>query len=199
MPTRKPLRVLRVYHAGRDPRHRARERALTAAGVDVTLIVPAGWPGAGNEVTLSAEPFPVIELDVRRGGDVNRHSFRQPLESLIRSLQPDLLDVHEEPVSVAARQWLRAAPTNLPIVMYTAQNIDKRFPPPFCWYERRALTRVSALYPCSSQAAAVARGKGFGGTIEVLPLAYDDAAFALGTQSLDADEIVLGLFGKSVV
>jgi glycosyltransferase involved in cell wall biosynthesis len=82
--------------------------------------------------------------------------------------------------------------------MYTAQNIDKRYPPPYAQYERSAHRRVAALYPCSRQAAAVARGKGFGGLIQVLPLGYDDKLIRPGEQSPADDEIVLGLFGRLV-
>jgi glycosyltransferase involved in cell wall biosynthesis len=82
--------------------------------------------------------------------------------------------------------------------MYTAQNIDKRFPPPFSSYERKALARVSALYPCSHQAASVARGKGFSGLIDVIPLGFDPSLFRVGDQSLSDSEFVLGLFGRLV-
>jgi len=40
------LRVLRIFHAGRNPAHRARDRALLAAGVDVVYVVPRTWPEA---------------------------------------------------------------------------------------------------------------------------------------------------------
>jgi glycosyltransferase involved in cell wall biosynthesis len=192
------MRVLRVYHAGRDRAHRARDRALAAMGIDLTLVVPSHWSGEGNESTLSEEPFTVVELDVTRSGDVNRHAPREPLHDVVRSLAPDVLDIHEEPVSLAARQWLAAAPADLPIVMYTAQNVDKRFPPPFSRYERTAYRRATALYPCSRQAASVARGKGFAGAIEVLPLGYDDSEFHPGSQALDTEEVVLALVGRLV-
>ena len=109
-----------------------------------------------------------------------------------------MLDIHEEPFSIAARQWLRAAPPDLPTVMYTAQNIDKRFPPPFSGYECKALARVSGLYPCSRQAGSVARGKGFSGLIDVIPLGFDPSLFWVGRQSLTDSELVLGLFGRLV-
>lgn len=194
------MNVLRAYHAGRSPAHRARERALAAAGVDVTLAVPEQWTEGGAEAILSYEDFPILELPVRRPNDVNRHSYADPtaIARLIRDLTPEVLDIHEEPFSVAARQWLAAAPPDLPVVMYTAQNVDKRLPPPFAQYERVAHRRVAALYPCSLQAASVARGKGFAGPIEVLPLGYDDTLFHPGSQSLDDDELVLGLFGRLV-
>jgi glycosyltransferase involved in cell wall biosynthesis len=166
----------------------------------VTLVVPAVWPEGGGEKTLSAEDFRMVELPVQRAGDVNRHASRDPreLRRLIDELKPDVLDLHEEPFSVAARQWLAAAPSELPLVMYTAQNVDKRYPPPFSIYERRAHRRVAALYPCSRQAASVARGKGFAGLIDVIPLGYDPGLFDEGTQSLDDDELVLALFGRLV-
>ena len=194
------MRVLRVYHAGRDAAHRLRERALVAAGVEVVLAVPAHWPESGSEDVLSDEPFRVVELDVRRPGDVNRHTHASDAEvrALLDAVRPDVLDLHEEPVSLVARQWLRAAAPDLPVVLYTAQNLDKRFPPPFAAYERAALARAAALYPCSRQAASVARGKGFAGRIDVLPLGFDPSVVTPGTQSADDAELVLGLVGRMV-
>jgi glycosyltransferase involved in cell wall biosynthesis len=194
------LRVLRVYHGGRNPSHRARERALRAAGVDLTLVVPVAWPENQGEARLADEDFPIVELAVARPGDVNRHAYQtqQALSGLIERVKPDVLDVHEEPFSVATRQWLAAAAAGLPVVIYTAQNLDKRFPPPYSTYEHRAHARVSALYPCSAQAASVARGKGFAGLIDVLPLGYDPTVFSKGSQAVDDNEMVLGLFGRLV-
>src|ERR1039458_3174171 len=193
------IRVLRVYHGGRHPQRRARERALQAVGVEVTLAVPSQWPETGHESELPPEPFRIVELPVKRPGDVNRHAYvaEGDLRRLLADTHPDVLDIHEEPFSVAARQWLRAA-AELPVVTYSAQNVDKRFPPPFSRFEAAALRRVAAFYPCSRQAASVLRGKGFSGRIEVLPLGYDDAVFRFGAQSLDADEIVLVLVGRLV-
>jgi glycosyltransferase involved in cell wall biosynthesis len=194
------LRSLRVYHGGRDRSDQARERALTASGIDLALAVPVSWPETTRHVTDFSEKVQVFQFDVSRSGDVNRHAYRDlgEIKTVIARLELDVLDVHEEPFSVASRQWLAAAPPDLPVVMYTAQNVDKRFPPPFAQYEHAAYRRVSALYPCSSQAASVARGKGFAGLIDVLPLGFDDAVFTPGSQSADADEIVLAIAGRLV-
>lgn len=193
------LRVLRVYHAGRDPGHRRRERALLAAGVDLTLVVPRVWPDAGSKEVLSEEPFEVVELEVQRAGDVNRHRYgsTDALRTVLARVRPDLLDLHEEPFSSVCRQWLQVA-GRTPVVAYTAQNVDKRFPPPFAQYETAALRRVQGLYPCSRQAASVARGKGFAGLIDVLPLGYDETAWSPGSQSANDPEVVLGLVGRLV-
>ena len=162
------MKVTRIYHAGRDAAHRKRDRALVDAGVDLTLIVPKHWPGP-DEVT--DETFRIIELEVHRPGDVNRHSYHDP-EALREAIgRPDVVDVHEEPFSSVTHQILGLLSPEQTVVSYTAQNIDKRFPPPYALWERRTLGRVSGLYPCSRQAASVAVGKGFGGAVRVLPLA----------------------------
>ena len=100
---------------GAEPSHRARERALATAGVDVTLVVPAAWPEGGDD-PFSNEPFRILELPVNRAGDVNRHAYadHRALARLVRDVAPDVLDIHEEPFSVAARQWLAAAPRRSP-------------------------------------------------------------------------------------
>jgi glycosyltransferase involved in cell wall biosynthesis len=148
---------------------------------------------------VTDEPFPVLELEVLRPGDVNRHSYRDrtALAALVDRCDPDVIDIHEEPFSLAARQWLAAAGTR-PVVMYTAQNIDKRFPPPFAQYEQQALNRTTALYPCSRQAAAVARGKGFDGLIEVLPLGIDREAFHADGRPPASETFTMMLVGRMV-
>ena len=189
------MRVLRIYHAGRDPSSRARDRALVRAGAEVILVVPRSWPGPDDG--LQDESFPIIELDVTRPGDVNRHRWRGDLAAVLHRSAPDVVDIHEEPVSLAARQWL-AASAGRPVVMYTAQNLDKRWPPPFAGYERSALRSVSGFYACSRQAASVLRGKGFAGPIHVLPLGVDPTVFSRGDQRLPTAEVVLLLAGRLV-
>nr|WP_231134661.1 glycosyltransferase [Motilibacter deserti] len=193
---------MRFYHSGRDAAHRLREAALVEASVDLTLVVPARWEESGAQEVLPALPFDVVELPVTRPGDVNRHRYDVPehrLRGLLRDVAPDVVDIHEEPVSAVAAQLLPLVPERTPVCMYTAQNLDKRFPPPFARWERRALARADGLYPCSAQAAAVARGKGYSGRVEVLPLGYDDRALSPGSQALGkGQERVLALVGRLV-
>jgi glycosyltransferase involved in cell wall biosynthesis len=138
-------------------------------------------------------------MPVRRPGDVNRHTYREPqrIRELIDERQPDVVDLHEEPFSSAAHQLLRVIPDRLPVVSYAAQNIDKRFPPPFAQWERRALARIQGIYPCSRQAASVVVGKGFRGTVRVLPLGVP-LQLTRGRQRLPAEPVELLLVGRLV-
>lgn len=190
------MRVLRVYHAGRDAAHRERDRALVRAGIDLALVVPAEWPGPDK---LGDEPFEVVELAVHRAGDVNRHTYvdASRIGDLVRRLRPDVVDLHEEPFSSVVHQLLRTLPPDQAVVSYAAQNIDKRFPPPFAQWERAALGRIGGLYPCTRQAASVAVGKGFGGAVRVLPLAPPLEVTA-GSQPAPAGSLAMLLVGRLV-
>ena len=194
------MKVLRVYHAGRDAAHRLRELALHQAGVDVTLVVPSRWDEGGAQRDLPETPYRIVELPVRRTGDVNRHRYAddERVSALVQSLKPDVLDLHEEPFSAVCRQWLEATPRTTPVVAYSAQNIDKRFPPPFAQWERAALRRLAGLYPCSRQAASVLRGKGFAGRLEILPLGIDTTRLTAGSQRHDDPTWTLLLVGRLV-
>ncbi|MHA3704355.1 glycosyltransferase family 4 protein [Jatrophihabitans sp. YIM 134969] len=190
--------VLRFFHAARDPDHRARDRALAALGVRVVLVVPDRWPGGGD--TGTAEPFEVVELPVLRPGNVNNHRFRDPdaLRRVLDRVRPDLVDVQAEPFGAVTHQVLSVLDAGQTVVGYTAQNIDKRFPPPFAGWERAALRRLDGLYPCSRQAASVARGKGFAGPVRVLPYGVEPTTMHAGGQRHDDDVFVLGLAGRLV-
>ena len=194
------VQVLRVYHGGRDPSHRARDRALVEAGIELTTVVPAQWSEGGAEQRIGPEPFDVVELPVRRSGDINRHRYADPsaLSALVARVQPDLVDLHEEPFAAVTRQWLGVVPASIPVVSYTAQNIDKRWPPPFAQWETAALRRLSGIYPCSRQAASVVRGKGFPGLLEVLPLGVDVTMLHPGHQRHDDPVWTLLLVGRLV-
>ena len=52
----------------------------------------------------------------------------------------DVLDIHEEPCSIAAGRdasaRARCVGCACPFVLYSAQNIDKRYPVPFRWIEK---------------------------------------------------------------
>src|ERR1700683_3902923 len=97
------IRVLRVYHAGRSYEQRARERVLAASGIQLQLVVPSAWSRDDTTSPISEIGYGVTELAVKRPGDVNRHAYldTKSLVRLISEIQPDVLDLHEEPFSIA--------------------------------------------------------------------------------------------------
>jgi glycosyltransferase involved in cell wall biosynthesis len=162
----------------------------------VLLIVPESWPGPDD---LHPERFEILEVPMRLVGNVNAHFMASPrlVSARLAEFGPDVVDIHAEPFSVVTRQVLGLIDRRQTAVGYTAQNLDKRFPPPFAHWERRALGRLAGLYPCSSQAASVAVGKGFHGALQVLPLGVDPV-MAAGSQDLPDQQLNLLLVGRLV-
>lgn len=170
------IRVLRIYHSAVVDEYRQREALLRSEhGYEVQLVCPPAWSEGGSVVTASRETaFPVHVIDVRgRQHPILFWYAQQVLRRVLREFQPHIVDLQEEPYSLAVTMALRAIRMEVPtarVCVYTAQNIRKRYPPPFAQLERRAMASVDAAYPCSTEAGEVLRAKGFTGALHVLPL-----------------------------
>lgn len=178
------LRVLRLYHSAVVRGFRARDHHLRALGVDETLITPKRWNEGGEDVAF--EPDEEERQWIRVTRTVGRHPYRflydpLPIARALRSVDPQVLDVHEEPASLAVAEALllrlvlrrRGA-----VTLYSAQNIYKRYSPPFRWIERWALRTAHTVYCCNSEAADVLRRKGFRGLTPVIGLGVDVERFS---------------------
>ena len=138
--------------------------ALRALGADVDLLTARRWNEGGTDVALVARPGePVTGL--RTWGRHPALFVYAPLP-LWRALgRPyDVIDIHEEPFALATAEILllrRLRRQRAPYVLYSAQNIDKRYPPPFRWLERWALRHAAGAQRVQRRgraASASARG-----------------------------------------
>lgn len=185
------MRVLRVSHSAVVDAWRERERLLRARGLTVRVLSARAWDEGGREVRLAARPGEDV-VGVRT---VGRHPalFWYDPRPIWRALAQewDVLDLHEEPYALAtaevlALRWLRSlggGRTAPPYVLYSAQNIEKRYPVPFRWLERRALRGASAISVCNEAAGRIARAKGLRGRVEVIPLGFDPGVFSPGASA----------------
>ena len=95
----------------------------------------------------------------------------------------DVIDIHEEPFALATAEILllrRLRRQRAPYVLYSAQNIDKRYPPPFRWLERWALRHAAGLSVCNTEAGRICERKGFPGAATLIPLGVDTQRFSPG-------------------
>jgi glycosyltransferase involved in cell wall biosynthesis len=177
-------RVLRIYHSGVVTAWRDRDVALTDEGIDVTLVTPRHWNEGGRDVDLVHRPDEHV-VEARTWG---RHPYRfvfdpRPLWTQLRHGHHEVIDIHEEPASLAvaevlALDWLATRRRGRrPVCLYSAQNIAKRYPIPFRWLERLALRRAAAVHTCNDRAGEILRNKGFDGIVENLGLGVDPGAF----------------------
>jgi glycosyltransferase involved in cell wall biosynthesis len=176
------INVVRVYHSAVVSEWRQRDRLMQRFGVTVRLISPRSWNEGGAEVPLDATADGFV-IPTRT---VGRHPFMfvynpLPIWRALRAGPIDILDVHEEPASLAAGEilllrWLaRRRPA---VLFYGAENLAKRYPPPFRWIERRALKTAAAVYCCNVEAGGILRDKGFTGVVRTLGLGVDTDVFA---------------------
>jgi glycosyltransferase involved in cell wall biosynthesis len=200
------LRVLRVYHSGVVRAWRERDTQLRANGCDVTLVAPLRWNEGGRDVALDAGP----DEQVRAVRTFGRHPFRfaydpRGIWRALRAAPIDVLDIHEEPASLATfevRMLARLAGVRAPVCLYSAQNLPKLYPPPFRWFERGALRTASAIHTCNDSAGEVVRAKGFSGRLRNLGLGvgpeYVTAGSAVAAPTVDgaAQVLRLGFVGR---
>lgn len=177
--------VLRITRSAVVPAWRARDLALRRAGADVTLIGARHWNEAGRLVHLDAGHADGVIPARTWGSHPNLFVYDpRPLWRALRAVPVEIVDAHEEPCSVAAaeigllRRLLRPTAS---LVLYSAQNIFKRYPWPIRMAERVALGTASGVYVCNEEAGRILRRKGFIGALAVVPLGVDISRFAPAT------------------
>ncbi|GAA1172432.1 hypothetical protein GCM10009584_11700 [Ornithinimicrobium humiphilum] len=178
------MRVLRIFHSGVMTAWRARERELRGLGHDVDLLSASRWNEGGAVVTLRADPAEPAG-SVQGVATVGRHPalFSYDPRPLWRALgkRRDVLDVHEEPFAVSTLETLLVRALrqpSVPYALYSAQNLDKRYPVPFRWWQRWALRHARAVVVCNSEAGRICQDRGFPGVPDVVPLGVDVSLYS---------------------
>lgn len=174
------MKVLRVSHSAVVDAWRAREREMRSQGADVRLLSARVWDEGGTRVPLEPRPGELVR-GVRTIGSHPALFLYDP-RPLWRALGEDwdVLDIHEEPFALATAEILALRHLRrilghrpAPYMLYSAQNIAKRYPWPFRWFEARALRGASAVSVCNAEAGRIVRAKGARGVVEEIPLGVD--------------------------
>lgn len=194
------VRVLRVFHSAPVRAWRARERELRKLGHEIRLVAARSWDIGGSRVSLEPEPGEDV-LPIRTWG---RHPalFLYDPRPLWRELGCtwDVVDLHEEPFALATAEVLlikMLRRNRAPYVLYSAQNIFKRYPVPFRWLERAALRRASAVIVCNREAGRVVERKGFPGRAQCIPLGVDTQLFRPRVRTAErGSTVTVGYVGR---
>lgn len=195
------MRILRVSHSAVVDEWRQRERELIKLGHSVRLLTAERWNEGGRMVGLAADRDG-FATGVRTLGRHPNLFLYWPFP-LLRALRSgvDVIDVHEEPYSLAAAEVLllrRLTGVTAPYAVYSAQNIDKRFPVPFRQLERWVLSHASGLSACNAEAGRIAVRKGLRVSPSVIPLGVETTTFRTADQvpSKTCGRLTIGYVGR---
>lgn len=195
----RPLRVLRVAHHAVVGAWRERERELSRRGVDLTLVSANRWNEGGRDVDLDIAGDRFV-WGVNTIGTHPNGFFYDPFP-LWRLLGErwDLIDLHEEPCATATAEilaLLRLRRNTAPFVLYSAQNIPKRYPIPIRWTEQAALRRAAGAYVCNTEAGAILQDKGLRSSATLIGLGADLSVFRPGAHAAPRAPLVIGYSGR---
>jgi len=200
--TPRALRVLRISKSGVVSAWRERERLLRAKGADLTLVTARRWEEGGSMVTFTdaGDRFAVPVRTFGRHPNLFVYDPRA-LWRVLGSARWDLIDLHEEPFGLAVAEVLalcRLRSLRIPFVVSSAQNIDKRYPPPFRWFERWSLRRAAGAYTCNVEAGEILRRKGLRPIPVLLPLGVDVERFEPVDHPPPSGTLRVGFVGRLI-
>lgn len=207
------MKLLVVSHPCATAANQGVFAAMQDAGnFEVTLVVPDGWSDEfGNR--LNEPPNPALaerfhRVPVIGNGKIVLHAWRKRWGGFLEAERFDAIYVHNEPYSVSAWQLCAAnRRTRNPAVFgfYTAQNIAKTYPPPFCWMEAMVYRHSAFSFPVSESVAEILRRKSSRPKATVCPLPVDlqiCRPLSAGERQLciprAGDELVIGYVGRLV-
>ena len=166
--------------------------------VELACVVPPAWGSQAFE-PAHVRGYRLIVQPIRFNG--NFHLFYFPtLGRLLRALRPDIVHVDEEAYNLATFLAVRQAlAAGAKPIFFTWQNLVRRYPPPFRWFERDVFARARHAIAGSVEAADVLRRKGYRGPVAVIPqFGVDPAIFAPGGARTGDARFTIGYAGRFV-
>ncbi|GAB4438847.1 MAG: glycosyltransferase family 4 protein [Anaerolineae bacterium] len=154
------------------PYQKKLEEMAALEGVELTVVVPPSWNDANGITRLEkahTRGYELLVSSMALNGNYHLH-FYPKLRGIVRSLRPDIFHIDEEPYNLATFQAMRLARSvGAKTVVFTWQNLYRRYPPPFAWMESYVLNHTGALLVGNREAAEVWRRKGYGGPMHLIP------------------------------
>jgi glycosyltransferase involved in cell wall biosynthesis len=165
-------RVLVISHTYVQPAHRGKLRALAARGLEVTVGIPQRWrePWFGRPIDATWERQGGLEIFPLPGSTHEPKYGRRALKALLRDRRPDLVQIEEEPDTVATRQIFTASRRlAIPVVLFTRQNVLPNTGFFDRWSHRRMLRKLKGVVAASDAAGEVTRAQAPQVPIAVMP------------------------------
>lgn len=140
------MRILTLGHSYVVAMNRRLAHEWAEAGHEVTVAAPMFYHADLKPMSCeesSGEPFRLARISTRGSRRVHIFQYGSELKQLMRTGGFDIVHAWEEPFIYAGFQIARWCPRKTPLVFSTFQNLPKRYPPPFSWFERYCLNRAA--------------------------------------------------------
>jgi len=148
------------------------EEIAALDGVELTVVVPPSWADRRSPTRLEqvhTRGYELLVTDIALNGNYHLHFYPQ-LGRIVRQSQPDVFHIDEEPYNLATFQAMRLAQAvGAGAVVFSWQNVFRRYPLPFSLMERYVLANTDALLVGNSEAASVWQRKGYTGPLHLIP------------------------------
>jgi glycosyltransferase involved in cell wall biosynthesis len=135
----------------------------------VAVILPEEWKELWSGERINPESGPVDSLEHYRLPlllNINKHFALVPPRALRRILQgfkPDVIEYDNEPFNLGSAQVIAMTRRYSPdtrVFLHAAQNLLKRYPPPFNWLEQYVIRRCAGVFARNNAAIDVLTKRG---------------------------------------
>jgi len=136
--------------------------------LDLTVMVPPRWANTPLERVHTCG-YRLLVSEIAFNGNFHLHYYPD-LKRILRENVFDILHIDEEPYNFATFHAMRLAQKHgAKTVVFSWQNLRRRYPPPFSWMETYTLKRADALIVGNAEAKEVWQAKGYQGVICQIP------------------------------
>lgn len=140
--------------------------------IQLTVAVPSAWRDERGLTHLErayTHGYELVVEPIAFNGSFHLHFFPR-FGQLLERLRPDIVHLDEEPYNFATWHALRLARrAGAKTIFFSWQNLLRRYPFPFNYFEHEVLRHADAAIVGNQDAVRVWRTKGYTGPISLIP------------------------------
>lgn len=167
--------------------------------ISLTVLTPPFWQDSRGKQILErvfTQGYELRETPIRFNGRFHLHYYPR-LAAELKALHPDVFHIDEEPYNLATRHAMGLARrTQIPALFFTWQNLNRRYPLPFRWWERYNYRHAASAIAGNHAASTVLRAKGYTGPLHIIPqFGVDPELFSPPTRPRSPHPFTIGYAG----
>jgi glycosyltransferase involved in cell wall biosynthesis len=194
------MRVLMISKACITGIYQRKLEEIARQGIVLSVVVPPGWHDERGWLPLEriyTEGYKLLVTPMVFNGNFHLHYYPR-LRRIMAKVKPDIVHVDEEPYNLATWHAVRLARRfGARPVFFTWQNHFRRYPPPFCWWERYIYRQATYAIAGNHDAVQVLRAKGYTGSTCVIPqFGVDPSLYT--TVATPSKRFTIGYIGRLV-